>query len=109
MPESSARTLLDFAGELQIAHHVPGRLRLKLNAPLNSELMALAGEAKSFRIALARMAGIRSISLNPIARSCVVEYDPSTIPPVAWRGLISGETTPESEALRHQLLGAIGA
>ena len=46
-----------------------------------AELIAMADEAKRFGKALAKMDGIRSISLNPLARSCVVEYDPHGIPP----------------------------
>lgn len=107
MPETAAPALLRFAQQLQIAHHIPGRIRLKLSGPLSSEMIALADEAKRFRKVLAGIGSIRSISLNPVARSCVVDYDPQAIAPSAWSGLVSGATTPESETLRRHLLSAI--
>jgi hypothetical protein len=107
--QTTASALLRFAQQLQIAHHIPGRIRLRLSGPVSNELIAMADDAKRFGKALSGMNGIRSISLKLISRSCVVEYDAHAIPPSAWRGLVSGETTPESETLRRQLLSAIPA
>lgn len=106
---STACPLLGFVRQLQIAHHVPGRIRLKLSGPISAEMMAVADEAKRFGKALKAIDAIRSISLNPLARSCVVEYDARAIPPSAWGHLISGEATPEGETLRLRLLGAMSA
>ncbi|NEW89748.1 MULTISPECIES: HMA2 domain-containing protein [Rhodopseudomonas] len=101
--------LLRFTRHLQIAHHLPGRIRLKLNVPFDGEMIAMADEAKRFGKALSKMDGIRSISLNPLARSCVVEYDPNGISPSAWSALVSGEATPDGEMLRSRLLGLLAA
>lgn len=98
--------LLRFLSALSVAHHVPGRIRLKLTAPLGGELLALAEQAKAFGRTFSAMAGIRNVSLNPLAKSCTIEYDPNVIPATAWSGLLSGETTPGSEALRQGLLTA---
>lgn len=95
--------LLRYVARLQIAHHIPGRIRLKLSGPVDDELFALAQDAKRFGEALAGMNGVRSIGLKLGARSCVVEYDPSLIPPSAWNGLLSDVTTPEGEALQRRL------
>ncbi|AVT76380.1 hypothetical protein RPPS3_23170 [Rhodopseudomonas palustris] len=109
MSDPSAAGLLRFTHHLEIAHHLPGRIRLKLKVPLDGELIAMADEAKRFGKALAKMDGIRSISLNPLARSCVVEYDPHGIPPAAWRDFVSGDVTPEGETLRNNLHGLLAS
>ncbi|OJX78535.1 HMA2 domain-containing protein [Magnetospirillum sp. 64-120] len=98
--------LLRFLSALSVAHHVPGRIRLKLAAPLGGELLALAEQAKAFSTAFSAMAGIRGVSLNPLAKSCTIEYDTTVIPATAWTGLLSGQTTPGSEALRQGLVAA---
>lgn len=98
--------LLRFLNALSVAHHVPGRIRLKLSAPLGGELLALAEQAKDFGKAFSAMAGIRAVSLNPLAKSCTIEYDTNIIPATAWTGLLSGQTTPGSEALRQGLVSA---
>ena len=101
--------LLRFARALVIAHHIPGRIRLKLDAGAGADLMAVAGDAKKFANTLTNMAGIRSIGLNPLAKSCTVEYDPKVIPPMAWNGLLSGQSTPGSEILLQTLVSAARA
>lgn len=101
--------LLRFARALVVAHHIPGRIRLKLDAPVDGELKAMADDAKRFATALSTMAGIRSLSLNPLARSCTIEYDPSIIPPPAWGGLLSGTPAPGTEILLQTLVGAAKA
>lgn len=82
--------LLRFTRYLRIAHHIPGRIRLKLVADLADADMDLLGGAKRFHAALSGRAGIRSISLNPLARSCTVEYDAAIIPSSAWPDLLAG-------------------
>jgi len=98
--------LLRFATALSVAHHIPGRIRLKLNAPLGPELMAMAAEAKRFGQALSATAGIRAVDLNALARSCTIQYDPAVIPPAAWTGLLAGGGDPDSDALLRALASA---
>lgn len=98
--------LLRFARALVIAHHIPGRIRLKLDGPLGGELKTMADEAKRFSTALSTMAGIRSLSFNPLAKSCTIEYDPTIIPPPAWGGLLSGTPAAGVEILLQTLVGA---
>lgn len=104
---SAEPSLLRFLNALSVAHHVPGRIRLKLSAPVGGELLALADQAKSFGTAFSAMAGIRAVSLNPLAKSCTIEYDTKIIPATAWTGLLSGQATPGSEALRQCLVAAV--
>lgn len=98
-------SLWRFATMLNIAHHIPGRVRLKVAAGAEAGLAAAVDEAKSFVRAVERVPGIRSINLNLLARSCVVEYDPSQIAPMAWGDLVSGNRTEATV----QLLSAIYA
>lgn len=92
-----------FADGLMIAHHIPGRVRLKLAGGSSSALPAFDA-VEGFRRAVASVPGIRSVNLNLLARSCVVEYDPATIPPQAWRDAVEGTSSPEA----LDLIDAIG-
>lgn len=101
--------LLRFVRALTIAHHIPGRIRLRLAAPLGADLMTQAAEAKRFGQSLGAMPGIRAISLNPLAKSCTIEYDTHIIPVSAWDGLLSGQDAPGTEILLQTLVNAAKA
>ena len=96
--------LLRFARCLRIAHHIPGRVRLKLVVEGDFALDGGIDAAKRFIRSITAIPGIRSVNLNPLARSCVVEYDPALIPPAAWQDVVSGTGSAEAEVL----LQAIG-
>ena len=98
--------LLRFARQLSIAHHVPGRIRLKLNGPIGGDLKAMADQAKRFANSLSAMAGIRSVTLNPLAKSCTIEYDVSVISSSAWSGFLSGSNSPGSDVLLRTVIAA---
>lgn len=100
--------LLRFAGHLRIAHHIPGRIRLKLAAELEAGDRDAVADAKRFGLALSGAPGIRSVSLNPLARSCAVEYDPKTIPPSAWQDLLSGARSAAADILLKTFQTAAG-
>lgn len=89
-----------FADKVQIAHHIPGRIRFKLEAfDLDAEGRAALEGARRFQGALDAMPGVHAIRLNLLARSCTVEYDPATIPQQAWPDLIAGKNTAAAQAL----------
>lgn len=91
--------LAGVVSRLRIAHHIPGRVRLKLeDASAAGVSQALAG-AQAFVRTLDAAQGIRSINLNVLARSCTVEYDPARIPPAAWGHVIEGVDSPEASIL----------
>ncbi|GHU00963.1 hypothetical protein FACS1894154_10690 [Betaproteobacteria bacterium] len=79
--------------EVSIVHHIPGRVRLKLarrpdmsppiRAPLSPEILA------RFFDGLAEIPGIHQVKLNPLAKSCTLEYDSNTLADHAWRELFS--------------------
>lgn len=88
-----------FSRKLRIAHHIPGRIRLKLESDLDQGQMEAIGDAKRFGQALDDIPGIRSVKLNLLARSCTVEYDTATIPAAAWTDLLAGVRSPAAEVL----------
>ncbi|GHU03839.1 hypothetical protein FACS1894205_1070 [Alphaproteobacteria bacterium] len=74
------------AAYLSIVHHIPGRIRLKLAA--GAEIPGhLSDAVRTLRDGLDKNPAIRSIRLNMLAKSCVIEYDPEQIAPDAWNAL----------------------
>ncbi|MFT4172056.1 MAG: cation transporter [Rhodocyclaceae bacterium] len=94
-----------FAAHVQIAHHIPGRIRLKL-APvkLDDEERAAVSRAKGFQKALDSIPGVKSIRLNLLARSCTVEYDTGIIPAAAWPDVLGAVDSPAARALMDILV-----
>lgn len=97
MSDCVASSLEGLVSRLRIVHHVPGRVRFKLDE--GAGLSGALAEAQAFVKSLDRVEGIAAIKLNVLARSCTVEYDPSRIPPTAWRDLIGGLESPDAERL----------
>jgi hypothetical protein len=81
--------LLELRALLSIAHHVPGRLRLRLDPRIRAHPAAKELESWS-----ANGTGILSTRINPIARSLVVEYDPKRIDPALLDAFLAGATAP---------------
>jgi hypothetical protein len=93
-----------FLACVEIAHHIPGRIRLRLALDALSGTFAapdkaLLAHARNFQDALGRTPGVRAIRVNLVARSCTVEYDHRVIPVKAWSDLIQGEASHEAGVL----------
>ncbi len=77
-----------FSSCVEIAHHIPGRIRLRLildNLSLSDEsVQALIMRFQNFKEVLNNIPGVHSIRINAIARSCTIEYDHKIIPFQAW-------------------------
>ncbi len=86
---------------LRIAHHIPGRIRLRAGPAIVKDLGAV--NSKALDRILRALDGIKDVRVNPTAGSMVVEYRPDTIKPDWWETLILG---PEASAvgLMHRLL-----
>lgn len=92
-------TLLRVAGSLQIAHHIPGRVRFKLDVPVSQLRASVIDDAKQLKQAIQNIPGVRAVNLNAMARSCTVEYDHAYISPVAWEHVAAGTASPQADAL----------
>lgn len=105
-----ARLRARVAAAVGIAHHVRGRIRLKLQAEIG-ELPAAAADLKQFQSLFAGSPGVRSLRVNPLARSCTVEYDPALIPSAAWGDFLAGVPSVAATALetilRHKYREAV--
>ena len=91
--------LIQIAGQTGIAHHIPGRIRLKVK--LSGLLLAQGLEAadlmKYFR-------GIQDARTNAAARSIVISYDTEVIAPDLWERLVNGEKDPSlGSSVKEQL------
>jgi len=100
--------LLRFVSLLNVAHHIPGRIRLKLVAK-DADLADLVVQAKRFGRSITEAPGIRSVNVNLMARSCVVEYDAARIPPAAWGDLLSGTPSEAADRLVQAITRPAGA
>jgi len=101
-PTAEAWDIARYAVWLRVAHHIPGRIRLKLAGDTGG-LAEILAEVKRFVATASTAPGIRSVSLNLLARSCLVEYDPAQIAPAAWTDLIAGTRSDEALSLTRRL------
>jgi hypothetical protein len=73
------QTLLALRPYVCIAHHLPGRIRLRLR-PGAAIDQAVRRHAEAGEEALRQLPGVRSIRLNALAGSLLLEYDPERLP-----------------------------
>ncbi len=101
-PDGFAQLRARVATAIGIAHHVRGRIRLRLEAEVE-ELPRAAADLKHFQALFEDSPGVRSIRVNPLARSCTVEYDPAVIPCAAWNDFLAGIPSTAAVALENLL------
>lgn len=82
---------------VRIAHHIRGRIRLKLETVLPDK------QTRQFQAILDRIPGVHSVRVNLPARSCVVEYDPTVIADHAWSDFLAGTDSAEATLLEQSL------
>lgn len=109
-PETEALQWLGgLRAQLLLVHQISGRVRLKLvPTPALVDAWAAASASAAWTQHLRTVPGVRSVALNPLARSCVIEYDPRLIPDSAWPDWLAGRSTPAARHL-HDLLLALAA
>lgn len=74
---------------VSIAHHVPGRIRLKLDLRALAELPKV--DPSPFVDLVSRIRGVKATRVNAAALSVVVEYDPQQIPAPLWPRLLTAD------------------
>lgn len=98
-----ARLRAAIAGCIGIAHHLRGRIRLRLERGADGLAAPAAADIKRFQALLEGMAGVHSLRVNLLARSCTVEYDPAVIPFEAWADFLAGRSSAAAAALEAPL------
>ena len=84
------QTLLDIVPHLEIAHHIPGRIRLRISF---SGIESLQGVDLGNYVN--QIPDILSVRVNALALSAVVEYDPERLDPGLWEALAKLKDRPE--------------
>lgn len=99
------RPFLALRRHLAIAHHIPGRIRLRLKG--TALLQAGKIDTGALEQLLSAIDGIGEVRLNAAAGSVVIGYRIKRIPPDTWAKLLQG---PDEEALEtlRRLLAAAG-
>lgn len=95
------KLLMELRQYLSVAHHVPGRIRVKfslklLGDPRAKKAMDQAG-TKNLPPA------VYSTRLNPLGRSVVIEYDPEAVDPNALAELLTTSDNARFEELAKEL------
>ncbi|QTR49281.1 HMA2 domain-containing protein [Candidatus Thiothrix anitrata] len=84
--------LLRLRQHLNIVHHIPGRIRLRLGMALWSSSAQL--DRNQFQRLLDGLEGIRDVRINPAVASVTIEYNPKHIPPTTGKRCCMATTKP---------------
>ncbi len=82
--------LLDIIPHLEVAHHIPGRIRLRISSSGIESLRSV-----DLASHVDQVPGILSVRVNPLALSAIVEYDPERLDPGLWEDLAGLRDRPE--------------
>ena len=74
---------------LTIAHHVPGRLRVRFSANVLTALPQM--DKAQLDTVLGALPDITDVRLNALAGSAVITYLPARIPVASWHTLINAD------------------
>ncbi len=91
--------LQEVTEHILVAHHVPGRIRLKLKSLPSSVNLSGFKHSKQYIQFIESLSGVKSVRPNLLARSCVVEYDKTVLTPSLWESLLQAKAEPEVLAL----------
>ena len=100
-PPGDLDLILAARRHVRVAHHVPGRLRLRFE-PLGLAGL-LRGRGDALQDALRRVRGIQGTEVNLAACSLLVQYDPALLPSAHWDRLLTGSAA-SAAALLADLL-----
>ena len=71
---------------IQIAHHIPGRIRLKFGAPAGLDV-----DFSTLKKVFEKMPSIQNLKVNLLARSMTIQYDAKRLPPAAFDDFLAGK------------------
>lgn len=107
MTDIDLAPFLGLRRHLKIAHHVPGRVRLRVSANVFKEFGSF--DTKVFDRILGAIDGIKDVRVNAIAGSVVIAYAPSKIKSVWWETLLQGAEEEARSLLKRLLDGELSA
>ena len=95
--------LVELEKYLDVAHHVPGRIRIKFSPMIMTKPAALSAMREHKDLPSA----IISARVNMAARSVVIEYDPELISPEIIEELIQGKDCNKKAEIVSELYGRL--
>lgn len=99
----NTKEFISIRSMIEIAHHVPGRLRLRIDPEIRKHPAAAElGKLRSNEF------GILSTRLNPLARSLVVEYDTAKINPAVLEEFLVSKDNARVAELAEQFANVFG-
>ncbi len=89
-PEEIVKKLLHLAPHLEVAHHVPGRIRLRIRA-------SGLGLVLHYNVddVMRNIPGVTGIRINAPAKSVVIEYNERHLPVSLWKNVEKVRERPE--------------
>jgi len=101
-PDQVVEILMNLAPHAEIAHHIPGRVRLKilLSGFALARKSDLKGLAKS-------IPGVLKMRLNIFARSMIIDYDQEKLSPQLWEDMSQLRKNPAMTAEVKERLRAL--
>ena len=91
--------LMCIAPHTEVAHHIPGRIRLRILASGLSVVRRI-----DVRSVIGALPGIKSIRVNALAGSVVIEYDTGKLPFTLWESMLQLRNKPHlADQIREHL------
>ena len=81
--------LMPLLEEAEIAHHIPGRIRLRFNHSIVTKLPKVNGIEKEIQKIANQIEAIKDIRLNLFAGSVVVQYDTDILSHDFWQEVVA--------------------
>ena len=106
--QESVDLFLRLRPHLAIAHHVPGRIRLRIGFGALS-VIGEAGAAAPTLDHLAPLFAPGTVRVNPQARSVVITHDPARFPIGFWRDCLTGPEEMARAAIMAAVAGSSGS
>ncbi len=96
--------LIPLLEEAEIAHHIPGRIRLRFNHSIVTRLPKVNGIKKVIQKMVNQIEAIKDIRLNLYAGSVVVQYDTDVLSPDLWQKVVGEKDVEQLKEQARRLL-----